>query len=33
MSRRDYLRKRRPEKVVELRDDLADEEFLFPDSK
>lgn len=33
VSRRDYLRKRRPEKVVELRDDLADEEFLFPDSK
>ena len=33
VSRRDYLGKRRAEKVVELRDDLADERFLFSDSK
>ena len=33
VSRRDYLGKRRAEKVVELRDDLEDEEFLFSDSK
>ena len=33
MSRRDYLVKRKAEKVVELKDDLADEEFLFSDSK
>ena len=33
VSRRDYLGKRRAEKVIELRDDLADEEFLFSDSK
>lgn len=33
VSRREYLDKRRAEKVVELRDDLADEEFLFLNSK
>ena len=33
VSRRQYLGKRRAEKVVELRDDLADEEFLFSDTK
>ena len=33
VSRREYLGKRRAEKVVELRDDLVDEEFLFSDSK
>ncbi|CAI8011566.1 Pre-mRNA-splicing factor ATP-dependent RNA helicase DHX16, partial [Geodia barretti] len=33
VSRWEYLGKRRAEKVVELRDDLADEEFLFSDSK
>ena len=33
VSRRDYLGKRRAEKVIELKDDLADEEFLFSDSK
>jgi hypothetical protein len=32
-SRRDYLGKRRVEKVVELKDDVADEEFVFSDSK
>ena len=32
-SRRDYLIKRRAEKVIELRDDVADEEFLFSESK
>lgn len=33
VSRRDYLVKRRAEKVVELKDDIADEEFLFSESK
>ena len=33
VSRRAYLGKRRAEKLVELRDDLADEEFLFSDTR
>lgn len=33
VSRRAYLGKRRAEKLIELRDDLADEEFLFSDTR
>ena len=33
VSRRTYLDKRRAEKVIELRDDIADEEFLFSETK
>lgn len=32
-SRRDYLKKRRKDKLEELRDDIADEEFLYSDMK
>ena len=32
-SRRDYLKKRRKDKLEELRDDIADEEFLYNDIK
>ena len=32
-SRRDYLKKRRKDKLEELRDDIADEEFLYNDMK
>ena len=32
-SRKDYLKKRREDKLVELHDDIRDDEYVFEDTK